>query len=78
MQILNRTSLILPLPRKNIAMPQNLLLFSRRLGRRPNKGFGVIAVEVEEEFQALQFRLESRRAIAEIDGGAQGLMGIGV
>jgi len=47
----------------------NFFLFSRQLGRRPHKGFGVISVEVEEEFQPLQLRLETCRAVTEIDGG---------
>jgi len=44
-----------------------------RPGGSAVKGFGVFAVEVEEEYQPFQFRLEGRRAVTEIDGGIQAM-----
>jgi hypothetical protein len=38
----------------------NLASYFRRPGGGADKGFGVFAVEVEEEFQPFQFRLEGR------------------
>jgi hypothetical protein len=51
-------------------------LFSRQLGRRPHKGFGVFSVKVEKEFQPLQLRFETCRAVAEIDGGIKRPVGV--
>jgi hypothetical protein len=49
--------------------------FHRPVGSA-DKGFGVITVEVEEELQPLQLRLEGRRAATEIDGGIQCPVGV--
>jgi hypothetical protein len=38
----------------------NLASYFRRPGGGADKGFGVFAAEVEEEFQPFQFRLEGR------------------
>lgn len=53
----------------------NLVSPFHRPGGSADKGFGVFAVEVEEEFQPFQFRLEGRRAVTEIHGGVQSAVG---
>ena len=48
----------------------------RRPGGSADEGFGVLAVEVEKEFQPFQFRLEGSWSVTEVDGDVQCAVGI--
>ena len=54
----------------------NLASSFRRPGGSADEGFGVLAVEVEEEFQPFQFRLEGCGPETKIDGSVQRAVGV--
>ena len=60
----------------SMLMPDEPCFLFSSTGRQRGQGFGVFSVEVEEEFQPFQFRLEGCRAVAEIDGGVQCAVGV--
>jgi len=54
----------------------NLASCFRRPGGSADEGLGVLAVEVEEEFQPFQFRPKGRRLVTKIDDGIQCAVGV--